>query len=473
VVSDDFAAPFYQFRTAGFGATAALKYGWNNSYGGVNFRIIGMPVGSLVHFLYVDLAGRFGIRMSTSYFLTKLAVFLGVGITMAWICHQLLTLAGKKFSGWTTLFVSSSILFVSLQNHAIWSNDPVASYPLAGFASVILGLACLGITLTLFRKGLTLSRLAFLTVATTTSVLYYEINVAIIIGIAPLLTFVALNPMEGQVLSVRNKLVRMSQVAIPCAMPAIALIYGRILSGSSTQSYGGTTIRLGRVAIHTFQNALASTLPGSSWNLSREQLGGSVGLVMWIIPITVILVSVNTFFLSHPEESKKPDRFQNLGLGTGLFALFCFWTIGVAIQSVTVKVQDESPRIGYVYTYYAIGAVVAAMFLSFIFLYFFSTLQSKSVTVVIVSIFSIFSFVQLTMNWRLMEKMNSSLIPNRELLVAFSSQADVPYRCRALLDWSNGPWPDYYEDGMILGLQSAYLHYHGEQFCPNFERPRP
>ena len=72
-----------------------------------------------------------------------------------------------------------------------------------------------------------------------------------------------------------------------------------------------------------------------------------------------------------------------------------------------------------------------------------------------------------------MDKMYASLEPNRALLAAFSSQATVPYRCRALLDWSNGGWPDYYEEGMIEGLQAAYRHYHREEFCPGFVRPMP
>ena len=192
LVADDFAAPFYQFDATGFGITPAVKYGWESAYGGVSFRILGNPLGSLIHFLFVDLAGRFGIPISTTYFILKLGVYLGVGIVAAWVCNQLLLLAGKSLSKWAVLFVTSTVTFVSLQNHALWSNDPVASYPLAGFGSVIFGLAILGYSLRTASLGITSKRIAILSTLTTASVLYYEINVGMIVGIAPLLVVLAL-----------------------------------------------------------------------------------------------------------------------------------------------------------------------------------------------------------------------------------------------------------------------------------------
>lgn len=474
LVADDFAAPFYQFQNVGFGLTPAVKYGWNNAYGGVNFRILGMPFGSVFHFLYVDLAGRFGIKISTTYFLVKLLVFLGVGVSASWVCRELLRLAGKHLSHWSVLFVTSTILFVSLQNHGLWSNDPVTGYPLAGFGSVILGLAILGFSLRITRRGITGLRLALLTLLTTSSVLYYELNVGIIVGIFPLLLISMLRSDATSSSSLGFKIRKTLWVSVPCAVPALALLWGRILSGSSTQAYGGTTIRLGSQALHTFLRGMISTLPGSAWALSSERLGGSISVLYGVFPIVVIGVAVVIgclYLESHRiTESENSDNWLAIA---GLGSLVFFWTIGVGIQSVTTKVQDESPRLGYVYTYYAIGATVVALLISVALLYFGAALRVKTLTVACGLLLTVVGSVQLTVNWRLMDNMYASLEPNRELLVAFSSQTDVPHRCRALLDWSNGPWPDYYEDGMIAGLQSANRHYHDEDFCPNFERPRP
>lgn len=474
LVADDFAAPFYQFKSIGFGVTPAIKYGWKNAYGGVNFRILGMPFGSMMHFLYVDLAGRFGIRISTSYFMTKLVVYLGIGIVAAWVCNELLQVAGKQLSNWTVLFVSSTVIFVSLQNHAMWSNDPVSGYPLAGFGSVILGLAVLGYCIRTTRTGITGKRVTVLTILTTTSVLYYELNVGMIIGIAPLLAIATLRNGPDISPSFFSKIKKLMFVSVPCVVPILALVWGRILSGSSTQSYGGTTIRLGSRALHTFVSGMISTLPGSGWALSKEILGGSIGFLAGVLPIVALLVLVVTMFLySESKRTKEKQNSDNRLVAAGLISLLVFWAVGVGVQSVTSKVQDESPRIGYVYTYYAFGATVVALLISLVVLYFGSSLRMKTSTVVVALVLTVVASCQLSVNWRLMDKMHAALESNRALLAAFSSQPDIPERCRALIDWTNGGWPIYYEEGMTNGLQAAYWHYHREEFCPNFVMPMP
>jgi len=474
LVADDFAAPFYQFDATGFGITPAVKYGWESAYGGVSFRILGNPLGSLIHFLFVDLAGRFGIPISTTYFILKLGVYLGVGIVAAWVCNQLLLLAGKSLSKWAVLFVTSTVTFVSLQNHALWSNDPVASYPLAGFGSVIFGLAILGYSLRTASLGITSKRIAILSTLTTASVLYYEINVGMIVGIAPLLVVLALRRATDEHASIFSKSKNLVFVSVPCVIPALVLLWGRILSGSAAQSYGGTTIRLGIRSLHTFLNGMISTLPGSAWMLSKETMGGSIGFIAVVLPIVALLVLVVTLFLySETHQAKQKQSFDIWLFATGFIALLFFWFVGIGLQSITSKVQDESPRIGYVYTYYAIGATVVALLASMAILYFGSPLRIKTSMVVVALVLTVFASCQLTINWRLLDRMHAALEPNRALIAAFSSQATVPYRCRALLDWSNGGWPDYYEVGMIEGLQDAYMHYHREEFCPEFVRPMP
>jgi hypothetical protein len=474
VVADDFAGPFYQFNSIGFGLTPAVKFGWNNAYVGVNFRILGMPFGSVIHFLYVDLAGRFGIPISTSYFITKLVVYLGIGIVASWVCVEMLRLVGKELSYWTVLFVSSTVIFVSLQNHGMWSNDPVSGYPLAGFGSVILGLSVLTYSLKSARLGITRSRIAGLTILTTASVLYYELNVGMIIGVAPLLALAALRSAPDVSISLFAKIKKLIFVAIPCVVPALALGWGRIISGSSPQSYGGTTIRLGSRAVNTFLSGMISTLPGSAWALSSQFLGGSIGFIRGVMPIVVLAVLVVFVFLhSESQRTRATQKCDYQLMAPAVTALFAFWFVGVGIQAVTSKVQDESPQIGYVYTYYAIGATVVAILISLMILYFGSSLRLKTATVTVGLILLIVGSCQLTINWQLMDKMNASLEPNRALLDAFSSQTEVPYRCRALIHWTNGGWPSYYEEGMTNGLQAAYLHYHGEKFCPNFVMPMP
>ena len=356
----------------------------------------------------------------------------------------------------------------------MWSNDPVSGYPLAGFGSVILGLSVLAYSLKSVRLGITRSRIAGLTILTTVSVLYYELNVGIILGVAPLLALAALRSAPDVSISLFSKIKKLTIVSIPCVVPALALGWGRIVSGSTTQLYTGTSIRLGSRAVSTFLSGLISTLPGSAWALSKEFLGGSIGRLAGVFPIVGLIAVVTLMFLySESQQTRERQHSDKWLLIAGLISLLLFWFVGVGVQSVTAKVQDESPRIGYVYTYYAIGATVVALLISLILLYFGSSLRLKTTTVTVGLVLLIVGTCQLTVNWRLMDKMNASLEPNRALIAAFSSQSDIPHRCRVLLVWTGGGWPSYYEDGMTKGLQAAYLHYHGEKFCPNFVMPMP
>jgi hypothetical protein len=474
LVADDFAAPFYQFYGAGPGVTSALKYGWNNANNGVTFRILGMPIGSVVHFLYVDLAGRFGISVSSTYFIVKLTIYLGVGIAASWVCSELLRFTGKTCNRWSILFLTSTTLFLTLQNHGIWSNDPVVSYPLAGFGSVVFGLVALGFTFRIIRYGITGVRITILSLLTIASVLYYEINAAVIVGIALFLTLFTLLADQEVQFSVTQKFKRLLLVSLPCIMPALILFFGRMLSNPAAQTYSGTTVRIERQATETFLNGLISTLPTSSWVLSMGQLGADSYLrPNWLSLSVIVVVLFTIFLLPDAQWEKSQLKRSPLLLAAGVLSLVLYWFVGLGIQSITVKVQDESPRIGYVYTYYAIGSTVVAILISVTVLYFGVRLQIKVIRLFFTLALISLGLFQLSINWSLMDKMHETFEPNRALLVAFSEQPDVPHRCKALFDWTYGPWPDYYEDGMINGIQTAYSHYHDEKFCPNFVRPTP
>jgi hypothetical protein len=176
---------------------------------------------------------------------------------------------------------------------------------------------------------------------------------------------------------------------------------------------------------------------------------------------------------SESQQTRSTKNRDYWSMALAVTSLVSFWVVGVGIQAVTSKVQDESPRIGYVYTYYAMGATVVALFVALTILFYGSSLRIKISTLVVALMLTAVGSCQLTINWQLMDKMNASLEPNRALLDAFSSQTDIPHRCQALINWTNGGWPPYYEEGMTNGLQAAYLHYHGEKFCPNFVMPMP
>ena len=55
---------------------------------------------------------------------------------------------------------------------------------------------------------------------------------------------------------------------------------------------------------------------------------------------------------------------------------------------------------------------------------------------------------------------------NRAVLAAYSDEASPATRCATLESWAALPfWQPYYRTALIDGMNSAYLHFHGEPFC--------
>ncbi len=162
---------------------------------------------------------------------------------------------------------------------------------------------------------------------------------------------------------------------------------------------------------------------------------------------------------------------SRFGFALLLASPLTFMLLAAAVQTGTQKVQDEAPRVGYVYNYYAVGATAWALVivLAIVFAPRWCTLWPVRRLAVVLAVG--FVSLQLMINWNITIRFNELTYPSRQLLVAFSEQLPEVERCSALQGWTLGSWPDYYEDPMVAGLQSAYEYFHDEQFCTGFVRP--
>ena len=256
--------------------------------------------------------------------------------------------------------------------------------------------------------------------------------------------------------------------------PACLLIYGRTVTGDQAQSYGGTTVRLGRAAVETFGLGILSSLPGAAWGLSIRTLGGTLGIVWLAMAVVALLAGISFVWMRSFHGQDVFARPEGRHLVTWAFALTCvtFWFVAVAIQAITVKVQDEVIELGYVYTSYCVGAAVVSLGLAAGIRELVARRQYWGYYgPALLAVGLSFALVQLTVNWRLSEQLNAALVPNRQLLAAFDEDAPVPERCQALQNWTAGGWPDYYEVGMIDGLEVVFEYYFDEPFCDGFVRP--
>ena len=463
LVADDFLNPFLQYSSTGGGYWDSVVFGWDAAFNGASMRLSGNVIGAWVNNLWLDLAGHSLVDLSTFYAIQKYLVFISCGFSLSYFSGALLLAFGHRTSFLKRAFLCSFVLFSTLQIHGLWSNDPVSSYPMSGFMVAAIGFYILGWA-AYTSLSPSLSRLFVLLVSCVLSVFYYETLVSV--GLLTFLILLSSAPRSNW----QRPLLRILFFSLPAIATFLTITFSRMHTAAQSQTYGGTTVLFGKKTFLTFYFGLASSLPASAWKVSSQFLG--TGLHLQLLPtltaFTALLVAL-WHFPKISDSTQIPNHKNSLLFASLILSSLGFWAFAVGLQSLTEKVQNETGKLGYVYSYYAVGAASFAVLMS-VTLILLSQKSMKTKTLIF-SIILVFSTFQSSITWQASELMSSSLIPNRTLLSQFSNFDVMPLRCQALRNWAAGNWPSYYEDNMINGLQQASLGYHKEPFCSNFLNP--
>jgi hypothetical protein len=255
-------------------------------------------------------------------------------------------------------------------------------------------------------------------------------------------------------------------------IPVVIAGITKVALGPAEGTYTGTAVAVGGGQVRSITYGLISTLPGSAWRVAKDFLGTPVALRTTPIAILIMLTIVLATLARRYPASRwtKPLR-SKLELTLLIASPAAFLVGATVIQTSTQKVQDEAPRIGYVYNYYAIGATAVAVLLVVILVAVPAHWWTDLVRTIAMTGAVAFVSVQFLLNWNVTMRFNELTYPSRQLLVTFSEHPPEIIRCSALQGWTLGLWPDAYEDAMLAGLQDAYQYFHGEPFCAGFVRP--
>lgn len=462
VIADDFLNPFSQTADGGSGLPAALAYGWRGATKGTSFRVAGTTVGSAFNWLWLTLSADLGISMATIYAVTKFVVLIVCAASLAGFWRVTSRAYGPGISYWNALVITSLALFGTLQLHGLWSNDPVASYPLAGYASAALGFAVL-VCAVLASERDGWGSFVLGSVVALLAVMYYEINIGAILGSAVILAFGGWVRRADR----RRLLVHLAGSAIFLGVPALLVLYGRTVTGSSTATYSGIDVRLSG-STRAFVLGVGGSLPGSAWWLSDRKLGGRVELVFVVFGIVTFVAMLLRWWAKTSDlraEAPSENR-QRLGQVSVVLAVVIYACFALSLQAITEKVQNEMLSLGYVYTFYAMTSCAIALGLAVAGHTLYLHRPSLRWRALLSTVAIAFLVIQSTVNWRLSERMNDAWARNVRLLNSFDEDAPPVRRCEALDAWSAIHWPAYYKAGMTSGLDQAYRYYFGEPFCP-------
>ncbi len=466
VVADDFVNPFNQFTQSGLSLTELIRDGWSSAANAGHINFVGQITGGFVNTSANVLMAVAGVRYSTVYAGFKLVGLILAAVSGAGFLWRASAAAGRPIGVWRARVAVSVLLFSSLQLHIAWSNDPVGSYPASGFASAAIGFLVLSCGLDALRFD-SVRRSAVAGALGALSVWYYEINVAAVVAVVPLLAWwwwCAARPTHG-----RSGVRLITHASLLLVAPGVAVLASRVLMAPTSGQYTGTQVSLTSGLLASVRQGLLSTLPGAAWPLSREWLDAPV--FVRAVPLVIMLVATVTVVLLARRWPLPAGKASMRASALFVVSATVYMVGATAVQSATQKVQDESPRVGYVYNYYAIGATALAVIVVLLVLMLPPVMNRSPMRVVASAIIITFATVQLLVNWNITIKFNAATAPNRQLLVTYSERRPVEERCQALWDWSAGGWPDYYELFMIDGLQDSYGYFHDEPFCPGFVRP--
>lgn len=465
IVADDFVMPFSQIDVAGLNPLTIWHWAITSAPTVGHFNFLGQFVGGTTSLIWMLLISN-GVRFTTVFGATKLIVFLLCALAGARFVREGLLLAGVTASKWWCRIVVAVAIFATLQIHLAWSNDPTASFPGAGFASAAFGLWYLSVVAGAVRRDDW--RSAILASALGIGVvLYYEINVAAVVAAAPMVAFMLLRDRNWK------RPATIARGGIVLGVPAVMTLIIQILVSPAAANYDGTKISQKNSALGTFGKGMVSSLPGAAWPRSREWLNYPVPIRT--VPLAMLLAMFLVLWFLARRFGVRPDLAlgsarQRLALASVAVAPVLYWAMATGIQALTKKVQDEVVGIGMVYNFYAVGSVCFAVLV----VVGWSVLPrfrfAEVVAPIAVGLLVVFAAVQYLVNSELSRRQNEVMVPNRELLAAYSDEAPVVVRCAAIRTWTAGDWPDYYEDQVVSGIEKGYREFHQTEFCPGYDR---
>jgi len=333
---------------------------------------------------------------------------------------------------------------------------------MSGYASVIFGLFAIWAAAQFIKNSTTWTFIVLAPIVLLTAILYYEMNIAIMPAIAVL----AIGYHTSDSLRRKSSLRKLSIIAAVYCIPASITIVLQKMNAAASVSYEGTEIALTLKAINTFGKMMVSSLPFSSWHLGFDwvtQYPTFKNSMLLLTPLFILMFGAIGLIKRRPSR-----KTQTKGMFWLFSSLAMYWIFATAIQSFTVKVQNEASRIGNVYNFYAVGSTVFVIFFSAVFLIVFQSLKKPLAKAFILTPVFLAVGSQVFLNLSIQQQHFSMLPQTRNLLVSYSERLPIESRCNFLQIWLGMGWPPYYSNSMTTGLEKSYQERFKEPFCGRF-----
>jgi hypothetical protein len=436
------------------------------------------PISGILTVCYVKIAEflSFGpLSLVDAWGLLRVLVLEGAVLTAAWALatsRQTFQLAritfGRDFLTVFALMSACSIVF--LQVHGLWSNDPVVSYPIAGFFSAILFFGTWASTMSAANRS-GRGRLLYLTLATSLGilgVLNYEMVAGplVVLLIAMLL---APNSSSGTRFSIRNK----ALLSISSLVPLVVFVFYQVLRLSQTKAYSGTQSGHLDWVLPVWMNSLLSSLPTTVGTLvddyAPRQSISWLDVTLRLLCVIVLLAVSRLSIGARGGKISRMSRHEFPGILSILFIFSGTALTSTLIFAVSSKYQTEiGVVLGHVYLFYAMTLLA----LSGVAVTFFLALDSRfprASWLLILMLLIPIGTVTASYDSRSIQQLDSNSTWSRDLITSLDVNHDSSTRCERLDRVAEMGLPAWYFNTLINGVQDIYKQRYRSNYCNESE----
>ena len=290
------------------------------------------------------------------------------------------------------------------------------------------------------------------------AILYYELNVAIVVALVPVAVLLAVRTSAAWRPVVR----RFVLIAGPPTLMSLVLI---VVAKRTNKGYTGTDVEVGGVSVGLVGRTVGGSLPASAWGAAHDWLAGPFALSRSGV-VTAVIVGLAlcwAVWRAAPPAPRAP--WWQVALVAAVPAIV--WLAATLIQTVTSRIDVTTSQLGYVYTYYAYGSIGVALLAIVVVRALPASPWWRRARPVLMAVAVVFVVVQITVNDAVWRAFDTRLAVIPELTTVITTRPPEAERCQRLDEWIEGTsiLPDYYHQSMIDGLNVTYQDRFGELFC--------
>lgn len=373
-----------------------------------------------------------------------------------------------------TLIVYCLVAFVTIafvQVHALWSQDPMISYPVAGWGSVTLAFLYFAACGQVFRKNGKVLLIWFSTslILGILGIFHYEMMVAVYASTICAIVLKWLFECDR-----RRKFRFHALVFLTAVVPIVIFLISQWWRSQQLQSYDGTKQGYTALILPVFKNAFLSSLPLSNIGLTEayaDETSVQVGfLLLLLASLVLLLVLARTVYsrttVSSLQRSSGRDRTLDWGAFLALTTfLLGFWGIATLIFSASAKYQVElGAGIGYVYLFYAVGLISISCLVVQFALLALEKQKSMALWAIVIVCFLV-ATLQTTVNSRSLVTLDTEFAWTASLMDSLKKRTTNEERCAEWLKISAAELPGWYRTDLTTSIWLAYEAKNGTQYC--------